>query len=100
VALFGLAAISSGCTHYHYYGSGVPVCETPAPAVASYGAVCDVPSTGSGSARVVASAPKSSVVISQPHRGRLGSGLSWRRPDPESLATTRVEGGIDSSQLR
>ena len=71
-----------------------------APAVVEYGAVCQVPPAG-GNTVVVASAPPSTqrVLVSRP-QGRLGSRLAWRKPDPESLATTRVEGGLDDSALR
>lgn len=104
---------SIGCTHYHFYGTnGVPVCEAPAAAagaqpvlVPQYGSVCEVPS--SPGATVVSGAPGGTrVLVSQPQGPRRflsggGSRFAWRRPDPESLATTRVEGGrIDEPALR
>jgi hypothetical protein len=89
------------------------------------GQICEVPSgqvvvsgtpsseAGSGSGVVVQSPAQNStvvgnaqprVVISQPaYRPSIGqtvNGLRWRRPDPESVATTRVEGALDSSSTR
>jgi hypothetical protein len=116
---------SSGCTHNYYYG-GVPACgPTGLPVSSQVGQICEVPSgqvvvsgtpsadTGSGSS-VVVQAPRQGstfvtnsqprVVISQPAYGpsigQSTSRLKWRRPDPESLATTRVEGALDGGSIR
>jgi hypothetical protein len=124
VLLGGLATgLSSGCTHYHYYGqqqapmlyttpgatatvpgacdpvviqSGTPVGalvpEKSAPVLvteAPRGSLCEVPGTstavvvGNGQRQVVASTP-----VTSSGRPRF----AWRRPDPESLATTRIDG--------
>ena len=116
---------SSGCTHNYYYGS-VPACgPTGLPVSTQVGQVCEIPSnqvivsgtpssdTGSGSSVVaqaprqgstVVSNPQPRVVISQPAYGNsIGQSinrLKWRRPDPESLATTRVEGALDGGTVR
>lgn len=92
---------SAGC-HQHYYYGAVPQCVPGAPGPVQYGSVCDVPPAGGGTT-VVQNGSRSSavgtgtpprVVVSQPTSPRL----SWRRSDPEaSVATTRVEGAIDSS---
>ena len=114
-----LAALAGvpGCTHNHYY-NGVPGCPpTGQSVVTQVGPVCDVPasqpaisSSGGISSNVVvqtnptnpfASIPPNpqKVVISQPAYGAPSlsqsvSRLKWRRPDPESLATIRTEGGL------
>ena len=116
---------SSGCTHNYYYG-GVPACAPSGlPVSSQVGQICEVPSgqvvvsgtpysdPGSGSGVVVQSPAQNSstvgntqprVVISQPaYRPSIGqtvNGLRWRRPDPESVATTRVEGALDGSTTR
>jgi hypothetical protein len=116
---------SSGCTHNYYYGS-VPGCgPTGLPVSSQVGQICEIPSnqvvvsgtpssdTGSGSS-VVVQAPRQGstvvtnsqprVLISQPAYGAsIGQSinrLKWRRPDPESLATTRVEGALDGGSVR
>jgi hypothetical protein len=117
---------ASGCIHNHYYGTGMPGCPPIGqPVTTQVGSICDVP-TG----QVIVSNPSSSrtissnvtaqplaegtavasngqprVVISQPafgppSIGQSTSRLKWRRPDPESLATTKVEGGLDDTTLR
>jgi hypothetical protein len=115
----------SGCTHNYYYGS-VPACgPTGLPVSSQVGQICEVPSgqvvvsgtpsdvAGSGSSVVVQPPPQSSTVITStqprvlisqpaygPSIGQSTSRLKWRRPDPESLATTRVEGALDSGSIR
>lgn len=97
VAAVILLVGATGCTHNHYYYGASPLCETT-PAVVEYGAVCEVPSTNR--AVIVADAPPSRrVAVSRP-RNKAGSGFAWRSPDPEALATTRVEGGLDDATLR
>lgn len=115
-ALLGLAtlAANAGCTHYHYYGApptAAVACDPAVPgttvvrrpALIGYGSVCEVPPAAGGT--VVSEAPRrGDLVVSTPQgagpAGRRRSGLAWRRPDPENLATTRVEGGLDDSTLR
>lgn len=111
LALLGLAA-GSGCTHYHYYGAPSPgLCEQPAivaqrPVMAPYGSVCEVPesSTNSAPSLMAATPRRGEVIVSRPQgvsgARRNGSRFAWHRPDPESLATTRVEGGLDESAVR
>lgn len=110
-ALTALAvtAGSAGCTHNHYYGAGVPIYTRPA----QYGEVCEIPSQVSGGTVVVQSPANSTVastspsvshvVVSEPQGAgpfsRMGSRFAWRRPDPESLVTTRVEGAADDSTV-
>jgi hypothetical protein len=111
IALAGWAG-TSGCTHNHYYGNAVPLCPQPA-TVTTYGPVCEVPTQvaggtllapGTGQTTVVATAPRPSrVVVSEPRdgvpllrgRGRLG----WRQSDPDTLATTRVEGDLGDDSV-
>ncbi len=123
----GAVAGLPGCTHYHYYttppivGSTV-VTGTPvvvgepalttlnppvrAPSVIRSGDVCEVPAVV-GPSYVSSGVPgrSSQIVISQP-QGMRGSAppsgrYAWRRPDPENLATTRIEGGVsDSTPVR
>lgn len=92
------SAGACGCTHNHYYYGAAPMATT-SPAVLEYGAVCEVPSS-SGNAVVVANPPRSQRVLVSRPQGALGSGYAWRRPDPEALATTRVEGGLDDVTTR
>jgi hypothetical protein len=75
-----------------------------APAVIRSGDVCEVPGTVSGPVYVSGVPGRSSqIVVSQPQGTRVyssgsgGRGYAWRRPEPESLATTRIEGGISES---
>jgi hypothetical protein len=106
LSLIGLAS-ATGCTHYHYYGAPPPmICEQPAvvaqrPVLVPYGSVCEVPPGGT---TAVAEAPRrGEVIISRPQggsAGRRGSRFAWHKPDPESLATTRIEGGLDESAVR
>jgi hypothetical protein len=124
VALAGWAG-SSGCTHNYYYGN-VPGCGPMGmPVSGQVGQVCEVPSgqvvvsgppsslASPGSSAVVQAPQQGSsvatnsqprVLISQPAYapsiGQSASRLKWRRPDPESLATTRVEGALDGSSIR
>ena len=103
-AVILLAALAGGfgCTHNYYYGTTVPLC--PEPETVRVGSACDVPGTVGGG-RVLAARPvttpaqprSSRVVISEPRGGPLGGGsrLGWRRSDPESLATSSVEGSLD-----
>ncbi len=101
LAVFGLIS-QGGCCHWCY--NHQPAC---APAAASapvvrYGAVCEAPAEGvvvsqgapRSSSTSINDAPRPKVVVSEPN-GRSTSG--WRRSDPESLATTRVEGSIDDN---
>jgi len=100
----------TGCIHNHYYtAGGVPAYTSTDLGPVTIGSVCEVPPTqivggtivtqappaaGPGAAKA-GTAPAPRVVVSQP---ATGPRLSWRRPDPEgSLATTRVDGGIDDS---
>ena len=82
---------SAGCIQNYY-----PVPVAGSGGVVQYGSVCDVPAargtvvTQGAPATTVIGAQPPRVVVSQP-----SSGFSWRRSDPESLATTRVEGNID-----
>jgi hypothetical protein len=95
---------STGCTSYYcYYPAGTfPV--LPGQSID----VCDVPTQTSGGTvvsstgeppLVVANPSSPRVLISEPlGRGPLLSGgarFPWRRPDPESIASTRVEGAMD-----
>lgn len=112
-ALLAALPAAVGCaTHYHYYGNAVPVCEAPAgsqPMVVQAppeGAVCEVP-VDRGPTVVTAAPPaggSSQVIVSQPQGVRRsatpGGRYAWRKPEPESMATTRVEGGIDESAVR
>lgn len=105
IVLAGLCA-TTGCTHYHYYGQPGPYAVPGASAVTTSGNVCEVAPAGTGT-RVVVQSPQqnyavppggSRVVISEPQgTGRLSRGgrFAWRKPDAETLATTRVEGAID-----
>jgi hypothetical protein len=101
-----------GCaTHYHYYGNAMPPCDGPPgsqPVVVQApppGAVCEVP-VDRGPTVITAAPPAggSQVVISQPQGSRgsstPGGRYAWRKPEPESMATTRIEGGIDESAVR
>jgi hypothetical protein len=104
-----IAAGSAGCTHNYYYGSAIPVYSSPG----EYGDVCEVPSQVSGGTvlvqspsapATVAAAPGTTrVLVSEPLGSgtffRGGSRLAWRRPDPDSLITTRVEGGVDDATV-
>jgi hypothetical protein len=93
----------------------MPAGSVPAGAVtvSRYGEVCEVPSavdqqlavqrngrpsyvTGSAPSRVVVSEPQGSgPFVSRSSR------MAWRRPDPESIATTRVEGALsDDTKIR
>jgi hypothetical protein len=98
----------SGCTHNYYYGYPAGT----APGV--LGEVCQVPTQTSGGTVIVqspgqptyvAAAPANApVLVSEPLIGggpllRAGSRFTWRRPDPESLATTRIDGAIDDSTV-
>lgn len=109
-ALAVLAALGgvTGCTHNYYYGA-VPAGVVPADTVTirRYGEVCEVPSAAdrqvaiqrSGQPSYVTGSAPSRVVVSEPQGSgpflSRGSRMAWRKPDPESLATTRVEGAID-----
>lgn len=98
IAALTTLAGASGCTHNHYYYGAAPLCE-PGPAVVTYGAACEVPDASRGAVVVSATPRTQGVLVSRP-QGRLGSRMAWRRPDPEALATTRVEGGLDDAALR
>lgn len=116
MALAGIGG-STGCTHYHYYGTPSQIMATPQPVICEpqaqrqpaaiqYGSVCEVP-PASSSGGILATAPpkRSEVLVSRPQgsasgRRAGGSRFAWHRPDPEGLATTRVEGGLDESAVR
>jgi hypothetical protein len=101
LVLFVIAG-AMGCTHNYYFGSYVP---------GQYGEVCEVPSQVSGgtvmaqsrSPTTVGAAPDTTtVLVSEPQFAGpffRGPRFAWRRPDPESLITTRVEGGIDGESV-
>jgi hypothetical protein len=78
-----------------------------APSVINSGAVCEVPAAVTGAPSYVSGVPGRSgqIVISQPQGPRnyadTRRGYAWRKPEPESLATTRIEGGVtDSTPVR
>ena len=115
---------SSGCIHNHYYGTSPAFVPGGLPVSTQVGQVCDVPNgqvvvsgtpaNSGSSSNVVVQAPRQGttvvsngqprVVISQPaygpYTGTSVSRLRWHRPDPETLATTRVEGGLDNGTVR
>jgi hypothetical protein len=108
IALAGVGGLT-GCTHNYYYGS-VPVGVAPSTgmAVNHYGEVCEVPNSGGQvivqnqgqPSYIVAPAP-SRVVVSEPQgaspmRSSRSNRYAWRKPDPETVATTRVEGAIEN----
>ena len=108
-------SINSGCTHNYYYGAApgcVPIGQTVTTQV---GQVCEVPNgtvVTSNAPGTVISQPESAnplssgpnaqrIVISQPaYNSSFSNRLRWRRPDPENLATTRVEGALPDSTTR
>ena len=98
--------VQSGCCHHYCMNQQANPCAPLAaqPSVIRYGAVCEAPSEGtvlSGTPRSVVSAdaPRPRIVVSRPGSGGLAQG-GWRRADPESLATTRLEGAIDDEARR
>ena len=114
-AILTAIAPATGCIHHHYYtalpAGSMPVCpdgvsgSVPAAVVSnSPGASCDVPdgstavATSPGRTRAVVIPPPrgSTVVISEPVTVPPGSlaraPKGWRRPDPDGMATIRVEG--------
>ena len=102
-ALVGWAGLQSGCCQHACYQPqmGCPPVAAQA-GVLRYGAVCEAPGPGGtiisqapSRSSSIADAPRPRVVVSEPG-GRLAGG-GWRRTDPESLATTRVEGSLDDS---
>jgi hypothetical protein len=81
--------------------------------VSQYGQVCEVPSAAdqqvavqrNGRPSYVTGPAASRVVVSEPQGSgpfvSRSSRMAWRKPDPESLATTRVEGAIsDDTKIR
>jgi hypothetical protein len=71
-----------------------------APSAIRSGPVCEVP----GTPVYVSGVPARSgqIVISQPQGARTYAaspprGYAWRKPEPESLATTRIEGGVNDA---
>lgn len=119
-ALAGLVA-AAGCTHNHYYGNAIPVCEVPAgsapvvtasaPAAYSYGAVCEVPTRvvggtavaqGSSSAKPVVTLrqPPSRIVVSEPTGRRPGTRVGWRNRAEDAGATTQISGAYDDDLIR
>ena len=128
LALPLVAALNSGCTHYHYYGQamppqyvgqvpassacdpvlgsvgtstqGTPVRVVAAPSstvVSSQGAICEVPAT-SDEYVVIGQSGEPKMLSSAPAGSR--SRFAWRRPDPESMATTRIDGNISEYPVR
>jgi hypothetical protein len=101
----------TGCHQHHYYYNGAAPCgpTTTQLSPVPYGAVCEVPADGVSSGTVInqapvrrstiSNAPAPRVVVSQPATG-ASSRRGWHRTDPESLATTRVEGAIDGDSLQ
>lgn len=101
---------ATGCTHYHIYGNPAPSACDPAPLAAGQpvlvrpqGSVCEIPGS-TGTVAIGGASDGTQILVSQPQGARTMSGGSsryaWRRPDPESMATTRIEGGIDGGALR
>jgi hypothetical protein len=109
LALAVLAVCPIGCTRNYYYGQGptLPLCDPPVTSgptvITQQGDVCAVPNSGSGS----------QIALSQPQGAKRSSGSSsasrssgssssyWRRPDPESMASTRIEGSLsDDAAVR
>jgi hypothetical protein len=106
LGILALLAGAAGCTHNYYYGT-MPICAEPAPSAAvitTPATVCEVPTQVVGGTVAQPLASPAPVVISEPADGgslrRLGSRLSWRRADPENLATTEVEGALDDDTIR
>jgi hypothetical protein len=110
-ALAALAVCPMGCTRHYYYGQvpTMPLCDPPVtsqPTVISRsGDVCAVPGTIVGPER------GSQISLSQPQGARTSTGTAsasrsqsssyWRRPDPESMASTRIEGSLpDDATIR
>ena len=108
--------VDTGCTHNYYYGA-TPGCPPVGQTVTTQlGQVCDVPSdnviTSSAPPSVVSQANPSSSVAVEPNPRRVvisrpsynpvfNNRLRWRRPlDPESVATTRVEGALPDSTVK
>ena len=122
-AFAAISAATTGCTHNYYY-TGVPNCVPAGQAVSTQvGPVCEVPSAqgtvvtsgGTTSGDVIVAKPSSplsafglnpqKVVISQPASGPapnrgLGRLGNWHRPDPESLASIRTEGGLSDETVQ
>ena len=108
VGLLAALGGATGCTHNYYYGA-MPAGVVPGQPVTvqRYGEVCVVPPAADrqvaiqrdGQPSSVTGAAPSRVVVSQSQGSGAfnsrGSRMAWRRPDPETLATTRVEGAID-----
>ncbi|MDX2037650.1 MAG: hypothetical protein SFX72_13445 [Isosphaeraceae bacterium] len=102
LALVVASGAASGCCR-HYICS--PVASPCAPtigqgAVVRQGEICQVPddyggrtivSQNPGTRNEIGSAPPPRVVVSEPGRSRS---RGWTKTEPESLATTRVEGGV------
>lgn len=98
-----------GCSPYYYYGYPAPVCCEPAP-VTTYGNACTVPGQGTvvsqAPTTVAGGLPRARRVLTSEARDsdgipivRNGSGFRWRRSDPESVATTRVEGAVSDDSV-
>ncbi len=86
---------SAGCIQNYY-----PVPVTGPGGTVQYGSVCEVPPAGG--TVVVQGPPRTTVVGGQPPRvvvSEPSSRFSWRKSDPDSLATTRVEGNIEEPTL-
>jgi hypothetical protein len=93
----GYVGLLSGCCHHWCYNraSECPPVTANAGAV-RYGSVCDAPEGDTIISQAprrssVGSAPRPRVVVSESGSGSNG----WRKSDPESMATTRMEGNID-----
>jgi len=109
-AVAAMAAVAGlgGCTHNHYYGAP-PVYAQPADITTIHyneGTVCEAPAAGNGTVVVAAparpavvgsGAGSTRVVVSTPTGAprTSSSRFAWHKPDPENLATTRVEGALD-----
>ncbi len=102
------AGVQSGCCQHDYYVQGCPPGTSAQPAVIRYGSVCEAPAPGgtvigqspsqrpSTAGQAPSTRPR--VVISEPGP-RLANRPGWRRSDPDSFATTRVEGPIDEDSI-
>lgn len=113
----GLVAMSTGCTHNHYYYTtpgavGVPGDPCAAPQIISsarpvmntpvVGSICDQPPQGSMASRndpiIVNNGPTitpGTPIQSRPKGKSRRGGLAWRSATPENLATTKIEGQFD-----
>lgn len=106
-AILLVTAGLSGCCQRFCCNQPMSPCApttTQGAAVVRYGDVCQVPAggntviSGDPNRRVVISdAPAPRVVVSEPNKPSGSKG--WRKAEPESMATTRVEGGLSTDSL-